>query len=107
MGPSGHGVRIEVELGFAAPDEIAEHLDDGIADEADADGGEAVTKGREVRRWRRSAHALTEKNWQREEASGGETRMFHGNEWMWPNANSPRVRGRTGGLSGPVPGGLD
>ena len=89
-----------VESGFATPDEIAEDLHDGVADEADADGGEAVSEGCEVRRWWRSAHALTEENWQREEASGGETRMFHGNEWMWPNANSPRTRRRTGGLSG-------
>ena len=104
MGPSGHGVRIGVELGFAAPGEITEHLHDGVADEADTDGGEAVTKGCEVRRWRRSAHALTEKNWQREEAGGGETRMFHGNEWMWPNANSRVLWWRTGGLSGQGPG---
>jgi hypothetical protein len=78
-----------VELGFVAPGEIAEHLHDGVADKADADGGEAVAEGCEVRRWWRSAHALTEENWQHEEASGGETRMFHGYEWMWPNANSP------------------
>ena len=94
MGPSGHGVRIGVELGFATPGEIAEHLHDCIADEADADGGEAVTKWREVRRWWRSAHTLTEENRHREDASGGETRMFHGDEWMWPNANSPRAPGK-------------
>jgi hypothetical protein len=79
LGPGGHGMRfgVKVESGFAATGEIAEHLHDGIADEADADGGEAVAEWGEVRRWRRSAHALTEENRQREEASGGETRMFH------------------------------
>jgi len=80
LGPGGHGMRfwVEVNLRFSAAGEIAEHLHDGIADEADADGRESVAEWSEVRRRRRSAHALTEENRQRYDAGHGKKMMFHG-----------------------------